>query len=163
VSKIKFVIVLVVTFVIAQYLKDTAHSISLYALVTLPGTFLHELMHYTMAGLLGGHPGNFSLIPSGNTLGSVTFVPNWYNAASVGLAPLLLAPLTVFFAALSSRSNNPLKMVGGGYLAACSWVACTPSSQDFSVALVPTSWPLALSILWFTTWVIYRVVRVAIR
>lgn len=161
-TKIKFVIVLVLTFVIAKYIENTAHSVSLYALVALPGTFLHELAHYVTAGILEGNPGNFNLIPHDNTLGSVTFSPNWYNAASVSLAPFLLAPFTVFFAAISARSSNPFKIVAGGYFAACSWSACVPSPEDFSIALVPTSWPLALCFLGFVTWVIYKVVRVTL-
>ena len=104
--KIKFFCILVLTGLIAHYLESAAGSIKLYAVVTLPGTFLHELAHYVAAATLNGHPGNFNLVPNGNTLGSVTFRPNWYNAATVGLAPLLLAPLTVFFAAITARSNN---------------------------------------------------------
>lgn len=161
--KIKFALILAITFVIAQYLQSTAYSLSLYALVTLPGTFLHELAHFLSALVFDGRPGNFNLIPSGNTLGSVTFHPNWYNAAIVAMSPFLLAPLTALFAALAARSNNPLKIAGGGYLAACSWVACVPSPQDFKIAMVPTSWPLALVILGFTTWLVYRIVLRVVR
>ena len=163
-TKIKFILVLAITFVIAQYLHGTAYSTGLYALVTLPGTFFHELAHFLTAAAMDGNPGNFNLIPSGNTLGSVTFSPNLYNAAPVGLAPFLLAPFTAFAAALAARSNNPLKIVGGGYLAACSWVACTPSPQDFGIAAsVPTSWPVAIFFLGAVTYVTYRVVRVMLR
>lgn len=163
VVKVKFVCILLLTGVIAYYLQSSANSLGLYALVTLPGTFLHELAHYVTAALLQGNPGNFNLIPSGNTLGSITFSPNWYNAATVGMAPLLLAPLTVFLAAISARSNNILKIIFGGYLSACSWIACTPSSQDFYIAVVPTSWPLAICMLSFLTWGIYKIVLLLIR
>jgi hypothetical protein len=162
--KLKFILVLVITFMIAQYLGQTAYSLLLYSAVTLPGTFLHELAHYLTAAAMGGSPGNFSLLPSGNTLGSVTFHPNWYNAASVALAPLLLAPMTAFFAAISARSNNPSQILLGGYFSACSWVACTPSPQDFSIALSwPSSWPFAALFLGLTTYFVYRVVRVSLK
>lgn len=161
--KLKFALILVISFVIAQYLGSTAHSLMLYAVVTLPGTFLHELAHYSMAALLQGNPGNFNLIPSGGALGSVTFHPNWYNAASVALAPLLLAPLTFKFAALGAKLPGVQSTLLCSYFAACSWVACTPSPQDFSIAMVPTSWPLAAVVLGFTTYLIYKIVRMLIK
>jgi len=158
--KLKFALVLVITFVISRVLIDTSSSITMFALVTLPGTFLHELAYYMAAALLGGSPSNFNLIPSGNTLGSVMFAPNWYNAATVGVAPALLAPLTAFFAALAARTRNIITTLGMTYLAACSWVACTPSSADISIALgAPTSWLPAIIILSIATWAVYKVVR----
>lgn len=160
-TKVKFALVLVITFVIAQYLNASVnHGVWVYAVVTLPGTMLHELAHYLTAAAMGGNPGNFNLIPSGNTLGSITFTPNLYNAASVAMAPLLLAPLTAFFAAQVAKTNNPLKIGVGGYLSACAWVACTPSAQDFSIAVsIPTSWPIALLFLGLTTIALYKIVR----
>jgi hypothetical protein len=154
---------LVCTAILAHHLEATARSITLYALVTLPGTFLHELAHYTTALILEGNPGSFNLIPNNSTLGYITFSPNWYNSATVALAPLLLAPLTVFFSALSAKSNNILKMILGGYLSACSWVACTPSPQDLHIAMVPSSWPLALCMLGSLTWIIYKIVKMMLK
>lgn len=162
-KSLKFLIILATTFVIAQYLSHTAYSIGLYAFVTLPGTFLHELAHYTTAAFMAGRPTGFNLIPSGNTLGSVQFYPNWYNAASVGLAPFLLAPLTFFLAAIAARSNNPIKMLVFSYFAACSWVACTPSPADFSIAMAPTSWPTALVFLALSTFITYKTTRALLR
>lgn len=162
--RIKFGLVLVITFMIAQYLNQTAHSLLLFSAVTLPGTFLHELAHYLSALVMNGNPGNFNLIPSGDTLGSVTFYPNWYNAASVAMAPFLLAPLTAFFALIAAKASSIQQTLLGSYFAACSWVACTPSPQDFSIALsVPTSWPFAALFLGLTTYVVFRVVHSSLK
>jgi len=163
VIRVKFLVILILTFFIAQYLSSTAYSIGLYAFVTLPGTFLHELAHYMSALFLGGLPSNFNLIPSGNTLGSVRFHPNWYNAASVAMAPFLLAPLTFLVAALGARAVNPFKTLFFSYLAACSWVASTPSPQDFQIAMVPASWPLAFFLLIGTTYLIYKTTRILVK
>ena len=162
-KKLKFILILVVTFLISQYLTTTAYSVGLYSLVTLPGTFLHELAHYLTAAIMAGQPTGFNLIPSGNTLGSVQFYPNWYNAASVGLAPFLLAPLTFLMAALAANSNNPLKMILFSYFAACAWVACTPSPQDFHIAMAPASWPTALVFLAISTFLTYKITRSLLR
>lgn len=162
--KLKFGLVLAITFMIAQYLQGTAHSLLLFSAVTLPGTFLHESAHYLTAALMNGSPGNFDLIPSGGKLGSITFYPNWYNAAAVALSPLLLAPLTAFFALIAAKADSASQTLLGSYFAACSWVACTPSPQDFSIAVsTPTSWPTAALFLGLTTYLIYRVVHSSLR
>jgi len=160
VTRVKFAIVLAITFTIVQCLNGSInHGVSVYAIITLPGTMLHELAHYLMAAAMNGNPGNFNLIPSGNILGSVTFSPNLYNAAPVSLAPFLLAPLTALFAAFAARSHNPLRLALGSYLAACSWVACIPSPQDFSIAAsVPSSWPIGLLFLGLTSLAMYKIV-----
>lgn len=162
-KKVKFGLILALSFVVSQYLTSTAHSLALYSLVTLPGTFFHELAHYTTALFTGGNPHGFNLIPTGNTLGSVQFYPNWYNAALVGLAPFLLAPLTFLMAAFGANTNNPMKIGLFSYLAACSWVACTPSPQDFSIAMAPTSWPFAVLVLGISFVLIYRITHALIR
>jgi hypothetical protein len=158
--KLKFGLMLAFTFLIAQYLNQTAYSLMLYSAVTLPGTFLHELAHYVTALVMDGNPGNFNLIPSGRALGSITFYPNWYNAAAVALSPLLLAPMTAFFALIAAKADSVQQALLGSYFAACSWVACTPSPQDFSIALnTPTSWPVAALFLGLATYLVYRVVH----
>lgn len=163
-TKVKFALVLVVSFIISQYLAQTASSLMLYAVVTLPGTFLHELAHYLTAAVMDGNPGNFNLIPNSNALGSITFAPNAWNAASVALAPLLLAPLTVFFAALGAKLKDVTSTLLSTYFSSCAWMACTPSPQDFSIALsTPTSWPIALVFLGLTTFAVYKTVRIMVR
>lgn len=162
--RIKFVLILLGALVISDLLRRTAYSVWLFAMATLPGTFLHELAHYVSAFILGGDPQDFNLIPIGTTLGSISFRPTWFNTATVSLSPLLLAPLTVWIAAKTARSNNPLKIVGGSYLAACSWVACLPSSVDIALALhYPSSWPIAGSLLGISVLTVYKMTRKILR
>lgn len=156
----KFFAFLVCTYVLGGVLTDLSYDLWLYAIATLPGTFLHECMHYIAAMLLNGQPRDFTIVPDGNTLGSVMFAGNWYNRATVAMAPLLLAPLTFWFVALASRSFNPLKIFLLLWIAASSWVACIPSGQDFSIALrYPSSWPLAVIILGLTTFITFKIVK----
>lgn len=49
------------------FAHDAARSLGRYALVTLPGTFMHELAHYCAALVSDGHPSGFSIIPTGDT------------------------------------------------------------------------------------------------
>lgn len=140
-THLKFGLVFVLTLTIGQWFAlDAARSIGVYALVTVPGTFMHELMHWTAAALTQGDPHGFSIIPSGNTLGYVLVRPNWYNATIIALAPLLLAPLTLFVMVVAARSDA-VKLLLFSYFAACCWAACVPSSADFAIAAsYPSSW-----------------------
>lgn len=68
------------------------------AILSLPGTFAHELSHLLVGTVLFAKPNAISLMPRhvGNTyiLGSVSFRNlTLLNGAFVSLAPLLLAPL----------------------------------------------------------------------
>lgn len=138
----------------------------IYWAVVLPGIFLHELMHWIMAYILLGNPDTFSVIPEFDNLGQmlslghVTASINWFNAASIGLAPLLLVPITLLCIIWAAKTRNIAMSIAWSYFAACAWASCVPSSQDFSIALaVYTSWPLALLIIGSTFFVSYRIVR----
>lgn len=156
---ILFFVYLLITYNIGEWFGGLAGDTFLYAVATLPGTFLHECMHYAAALMLNGSPQNFSIIPSGDTLGSVMFAGNWYNRATVAMAPLLLAPFTFWFVAAACRKTNPLTIIGLLYVAACSWVACIPSPQDFSIAFRgPASWPFAVIILSVVSLVTIKIV-----
>jgi len=80
----------------------------LFFIFVLPGTIMHELSHFIVGLVLNGKPTSFSLIPkkekNGYTLGSVGFKNiTFYNSIFIGLAPLLLLPLSIFFAFLSLK------------------------------------------------------------
>lgn len=138
-TQLKFVLVFALTFIIGQWFSN-AGSVGVYALVTVPGTFMHELMHWVAAALTQGDPHGLSVIPTSSSLGHVLVRPNWYNATMIALAPLLLAPLTLFVMVIAARSSV-MKMLLFSYFAACCWAACIPSNQDFAIALsFPTSW-----------------------
>jgi hypothetical protein len=169
-NHVKFGAYLIITYLIGQQLAYAANWPFLYAIVTLPGTFFHELMHYGAGLALGGHPYGFSVIPTWapdgamDSLGHVMVHPNWYNSASIGLAPFMLAPLTGLLLALATRTMNLIKIVLYLWGAAASWAACVPSPADFTIAAgYPQSWPLAVVLLGFSTWVTVRVVRMILR
>ena len=77
----------------------TYDSMWVSALVNIPGTFLHELMHFLVGGFLNARPCNFSLLPKKNAegdyvMGSVGFRNiAFYNAVPAAMAPLLLLPI----------------------------------------------------------------------
>lgn len=153
-TQLKLIFVFALTFSIANWFTNLA-GVSMYALVTVPGTFMHELMHWGAAMLTNGDPSGFSIIPAGNTLGHVMIRPNWYNATIISLAPLLLAPLTLLLIVIAARSDA-YKMPLFAYFAACCFAACIPSSTDFSIAVsYPTSWLPGLILLSLISWVTF--------
>lgn len=136
-----------------------------YAFVTLPGTFLHEAAHYIFAWALDGDPGEFSIVPTYNlagkmeTMGHITFYPNSYNAALVGLAPLLLIPLGALFIAMAARSTNLLKIILWCFMAVCAWHSCRPSRADLDVHGFIGSYLYAAPVLVIAAWLTYKVTR----
>lgn len=156
--KVKFIIIFALTCFIGRWFsEDAARSLGVYALVTLPGTFGHELMHYLAALASNGHPTGFSIIPQGNTLGHVMVQPNAYNAALIGSAPILLAPLTFLCMVLAARSPGVVRTLTLSYVAACCWAACIPSSQDMRIAWsYPTSWVIAVPVILLTSWFFHQ-------
>lgn len=80
----------------------TYSSMWMSALVNIPGTFLHELMHYLVGSLLNARPVNFTIFPQRNldgdyVMGSVGFSNiTFYNAVPSAMAPLLLLPIAFY-------------------------------------------------------------------
>lgn len=89
-----FLILLVIVLVRLKY--HTYSSMWATALVNVPGTALHELMHYSVGLILNARPCNFTLFPKrsldgGYVMGSVGFRNvRFYNAVPSAMAPLLL-------------------------------------------------------------------------
>ena len=115
--------------------------IGLYALLALPGTFLHELSHWLVGMLLGGQPTPPSIVPvrteRGWRLGSVGLRRvRWFNALPIGLAPLLLAPLAAFALvhAAAIDASQWLHWVAL-YVAAAAALSCLPSVADWKIVL----------------------------
>ena len=92
-----FLIMLVIILIRFKYATYTSMWMS--ALVNIPGTFLHELMHYLVGLLMNAQPCNFTVFPrrdmEGNyVMGSVGFRNvTFYNAVPASMAPLLLLPI----------------------------------------------------------------------
>ncbi len=94
----------ILSVVLLMRMKYAAYrSMWLSALVNIPGTFLHELMHYAVGLFLNARPCNFTVFPKKDVLrgeyvmGSVGFRnPAFYNAFPASMAPLLLLPLSFY-------------------------------------------------------------------
>jgi hypothetical protein len=119
----------------------------LYAVLALPGTFLHEVSHWLVAALLGGQPSSLSIVPArtprGWRLGSVGIRRvRWFNALPIGCAPLLLAPLALW--GLMQAAQWPAdhwSHWAALYAAAAAALACLPSLADWRIV---SSRPLGL-------------------
>ncbi|MBQ8436843.1 MAG: hypothetical protein IJX20_04255 [Alphaproteobacteria bacterium] len=92
-----FLIVLVI--ILLRLNRAAYRSLWLCALINIPGTILHELMHLLVGGFMNARPCNFTIIPKRDVsgtyvMGSVGFRNIcFYNAIPAALAPLLLLPI----------------------------------------------------------------------
>ena len=92
-----YLILLVIILLRMKY--TTYSSMWLSALVNIPGTLLHETMHFMVGLFLNAHPCNFTLFPRRGedgyyVMGSVGFRNvTFYNAIPASMAPLLLLPI----------------------------------------------------------------------
>ena len=93
----RFYLILLV--IILVHLKNATYkSMFLCALINMPGTILHETMHFIVGLLLNAKPCNFTLFPrrneNGYVMGSVGFTNiTFYNAIPASMAPLMLLPI----------------------------------------------------------------------
>jgi hypothetical protein len=110
-----------------------------YALVALPGTLAHELAHFLVALLLFANPSFPSLVPQrtphGWRLGSVAFRAGLLRSVPIALAPLLLAPIAVFWI-VTFMPAAPWPWYGlHAWIAGALLSACLPSSADLKIAI----------------------------
>lgn len=94
----RFYLILLV--IVLLHLKNaTYRSMFMCALVNIPGTLLHELMHFSVGLFMNARPCNFTLFPRRGedgryVMGSVGFTNiTFYNAVPAAMAPLLLLPI----------------------------------------------------------------------
>jgi len=86
----------------------------IFALIFLPGVFLHELSHFLMAKVLGVQTGKFSLIPQAQPNGKLrlgyveTASGGFVRDALIGAAPLVTGGLFVAYAAIYRYHLLPL-------------------------------------------------------
>ena len=123
-------------------------------LFLLPGTFVHEGLHWLVGWFTSAGPKNFSVWPKEGTYGEVWFSSlNNLNAFPVAVAPLLGVPLAIVFATIV----NPKDVV---VLWISAWIAGTVAAQSWPSR---TDWLLAweywrgtalwiLGIIWLTFW-----------
>jgi hypothetical protein len=126
------------------------HGSFLLVVSNLPSTIMHELAHFVVALLLGGHPTGFSIWPSRHhnrwQLGSVTARLTTLSALPTALAPLFWLPAGyALFLHRHSLGGDSLQLMSTIYLAVYLCLsAAIPSWQDLKVAL---SHPLSM-LLW---------------
>ena len=91
----RFLLILLVI-VLIRIKYTTYSSMWASALVNIPGTILHEMMHYIVGLVLNARPCNFTIFPRKSpdgyyVMGSVGFRNvTFYNAVPSAIAPLLL-------------------------------------------------------------------------
>ena len=135
-----WMILLVVFLVRLKY--STYSSMWMSALVNIPGTFLHELMHFLVGGMLNAQPCNFTVIPRRNiegdyVMGSVGFRNiQFYNAVPAAMAPLLLLPIAFYLNRFWLPSLEPSTTNYVLYILLQTIIIenAIPSGQDFRVA-----------------------------
>jgi len=123
----------------------------IYALIALPGTFAHELAHFVVAFILGARPSFPSMIPirteRGWRLGSVASRAGYARALPIALAPLLLAPLALWWA---GRLLHPASWPLYGlhvWIVGALLTASLPSATDFKLALPALSVVAAIAVI----------------
>lgn len=134
-----------------------------FFLFYLSGTALHELAHYCAGLISNARPVSFSLVPRRTAsnqwiLGSVSFANiRWYNAALVGLAPLLILAVPILVALVRLASAHIFSW--WDLLIACllapAYLSFLPSKSDWLIAL--KSWPYAAAALGWLWWMGVRI------
>jgi hypothetical protein len=137
----RFYLILLVI-VLMRFKYASYRSMWMCFLVNILGTFLHELMHFTVGMFLNAQPVNFNLIPKkepgGNyVMGSVGFKNiTFYNAIPSALAPLLLLPLGFYLNRYLLPLIEPtfINYVGYVFMQTIIIENAVPSSADFKIA-----------------------------
>lgn len=125
-------------------------SFWLYSLISLPGTFLHELSHFLVGFFTRARPVSFTIFPRRIdnywVFGSVGFTNlNSFNALPSSMAPLLILLFPWGVTQYVNVSTlDWYQLIGLFILIAVVTHSAIPSSQDFKVML---SKPLGL-VLW---------------
>lgn len=136
----RFYLILLV--IVLLHLKQYSYrSIWGAALINIPGTLLHELMHFMIGLMLNAHPCNFTIWPKrsleGYVMGSVSFRNvTFYNAVPSALAPLLLLPIGFYINRYLLPEMNPTLVNCILYILLQTVIIenAMPSKADFRVA-----------------------------
>jgi hypothetical protein len=86
--------------------RDTRVTMGIFAMLFLPGVFLHELSHFVMAKILGVRTGKFSIFPKSLPDGRLqlgyveTARSDVVRDSLIGAAPLIVGTLFVAFVAV---------------------------------------------------------------
>jgi hypothetical protein len=142
--------------------------VRLWALITLPATFLHEVAHLGVGMVLGAQPNSFSVWPkklsaSAWRLGYVGFASmHWWNGGAVAMAPLLwvipLVGIARYFPSLPAYLSLQESLICA---VAIVWlfIAFSPSRSDWRQAM--QYWPSSLALLGLWGLALYAIVFLA--
>ena len=133
-------------FVVSLYYKNW--------LWLLPGTIVHESLHYIVGWFTSAGPTNFSVRPQDGVYGEVWFTDlNQLNALPVAIAPLLGVPLALMLVYMTNPKDLALVVIYA-WIAGTTVAQAWPSRQDWS--LVREYWIGSLfwisGIIWLTFW-----------
>ncbi len=131
---------------LAGVVRFLARRHPFFFLLTLAGTFCHELAHFCVGLITGARPASLSIFPQrkGNhwQLGAVVLGNiRWYNAAPTALAPLLIIAIPFLFAAWRVHGHWAFTIsdIFIAFLLAPQFLSFWPSSADWHIAW--RSWP----------------------
>ncbi len=138
-NRFYFVIMVVL---LMRFKYATYSSMWMSALINIPGTLLHELMHYLVGLFLNARPCDFTLFPQRNlegnyVMGSVGFKNvTYYNAIPASMAPLLLLPIGFYLNRHILPMINPTFINYAAYVLLQTIIVenSIPSRADFKVA-----------------------------
>ncbi len=140
--------------ILLKFKYATYSSLWLSALINVPGTILHETMHFLVGLFTNARPTSYDLIPKkdgfGNyIMGSVGFRNiTSYNAIPSALAPLFLLPigywLNIYY--FENFNVNIFNYIIYIFIQTIIIENAVPSSTDFKVAF---SYPLGILIYGF--------------
>ena len=132
-------------------------------ILRLPGTIIHEFLHYITGLFLLAEPVKFSVWPKKGpngeiTLGYVEFRNfTWYNTVIVSLAPLLIIPITIFLIVVNTPygasvgdlygTTEFLSLLGITISMSVLSTEALPSTADIAVIFENTGSMIAVSVL----------------
>ncbi|HYD80214.1 MAG TPA: hypothetical protein VEC06_10430 [Paucimonas sp.] len=132
---------------LALLFRALVRRASVFLVLYLAGTVLHELAHLLAAAFTNAKPVSFSILPqrrgNGWILGSVRCANiRWYNGIFVGLAPIAVALVPFLVAAWRTRYGLAWEWRDAwiAALLAPQFMSCWPSAADLKIAA--RSWPL---------------------
>jgi hypothetical protein len=146
---------LLIVLVVLIFLKNVKSNFYFISFFTLPGTFMHELMHYLLSFLLNGKPVSFTILPKKKdihdeygrkigysaTLGSVGSTNiKWYNGVFIGIAPLLLYPISIYLILLLENIKNDYLFFFMIYIISNLLYSGFPSITDWKIAFKYSLW-----------------------
>lgn len=148
-------ILLIATSVVILFFSQRQSALVM-VIAKLPGTMMHELMHFVAAVVTGSNPSSISILPRRNAggwiLGSVSFSPGFWTGSIVAMAPLALLPVT-FFIWRVMPGNALWERFGLSYLIASCLNSAKPSASD---AVIAIKHPAGLILLAMVVWVYFK-------